>query len=177
MTREEFDYLLDDWDDDKSKDELIFDLVKRRYDNESDRRKDLDEKAGNLIGYVTIVTGLLVGLGTFDILDKLSKPQYFIPYFVGIALLLTSIISSLISIRLAKWSVVPKYEDLESMMNDPQYEYRTVIRRTCLAMGRAIKTNRINNNEKVKWTKRSWLCLILGLILVLIYVVIFVTGT
>jgi hypothetical protein len=162
-------------DEDTRKDELIFELGKRRYDHELQRTKDLDDKAAGLIGYVTIVTGLLVGLGTFGILEKLSKPEYYIPYFGGIGLLLFSIISSLMSIRLTKWDVVPKFEDLQSVINNQDYKYRTIMRRIFLAMSDAVNNNRKNNNEKVKWTKISWFCLIGGLVLVLVYVIIFTT--
>jgi hypothetical protein len=162
--------------DDKNKDELILDLVKRRYDDELQRGKDLDGKAGSLIGYVTIVTGLLVGLGTFDILGKLSKPEYYIPYFTGIGLLLSSIISSMMAIKLTKFVVAPEFAPLLSVLNDSEYKYRTVIRRVFLGFGCAISSNIEKNENKVKWTNISWICLITGLVLILIYVVIFTTS-
>lgn len=61
------------------------DLVQKRYDHEWDRARDLDGKAGHLLGYVTIITGLILGLGAFSIVERL-----FIPYFAGIASLLFS---------------------------------------------------------------------------------------
>jgi hypothetical protein len=71
-------------EDEKDKHDIVFDLMQKRFDYEMQRISDLDDKAGNLIGYTTIVTGLIVGLGTFDILDKLSRPEFYIPYFGGI---------------------------------------------------------------------------------------------
>jgi hypothetical protein len=47
------------------KQEFLLELLKRYYNDESERRKGLDDKAGKLIGYATIVTGLIIGLGTF----------------------------------------------------------------------------------------------------------------
>ena len=79
----------------EDKRKLLLDLVRKRYDIELQSSKDLDNKAGNLIGYVTIVTSIIVGLGASSILGKLSEPVYSIPYLVGIASLLFSIILSL----------------------------------------------------------------------------------
>ena len=67
---------------------------KRRYDEELARGKSLDGKASNLIGYVSIVTGLRVGLGAFSNLEKLAAPEYYIPYLLGVSALLGSIIAS-----------------------------------------------------------------------------------
>ena len=50
--------------------EFILELAKKRYDNALSRWASLDNKASNLIGYVTIVTGLLIGIGTLDSLKK-----------------------------------------------------------------------------------------------------------
>ena len=55
----------------------FFKLVKRLYDEGFKTKRVLDDKGSNLIGYITIVTGLLIGLGTFSIFDKLSLPQYY----------------------------------------------------------------------------------------------------
>ena len=43
--------------------------------------KDYDTKAGTLVGYVTLMIGLVVGLGTFTLLDKLTKLEYIVPFF------------------------------------------------------------------------------------------------
>jgi hypothetical protein len=40
------------------RDEQIFDLFKRRFDAEIDRAKNLDSKAGNIVGFVYIVVSL-----------------------------------------------------------------------------------------------------------------------
>jgi len=94
-------------DEARRKDELVFSLIAKQYDDQLQRKRDLDGKAGSLIGYVTIVTGLLIGLGTFAILGSLSKPQFYFPYFIGIASLIVSIVFSLLAVRIRKWSAVP----------------------------------------------------------------------
>ena len=159
--------------DDKDKHELILNLIERRYDYELQRTTDFDSKASGLIGYVTIVTGLLVGLGTFDILDKLSKVEFFVPYFSGIGLLLFSIVSSLMAIRIKKYTVVAEFGPLREVLGDPAFEYRSVIRRVFISFGNAIANNSVQNDDKARWIQRSWFSLIMGLILVLTYVMIF----
>ena len=47
-----------DNDDKTKKKELILDLAKRLHDDELQRTKDLDNKAGNLIQYISLATGL-----------------------------------------------------------------------------------------------------------------------
>lgn len=108
------------------KEELLLDIVKRRYDAELQRTKDLDTKAGNLIGYVTIVTGLIVGLGTFSILEKLSFPQYYIPYLLGVGALLFSIITFPIcptgGFMGIQWCHKPYRELLQGFQEDKQFD-------------------------------------------------------
>ena len=64
----------------KKKDELIFEILKRRYDSAIQRRHFLDDKASNLIGYITIITGIIIiiGLGTFGILEKITNEVVYI---------------------------------------------------------------------------------------------------
>ena len=46
------------------RDELIFDLIKRRFDGEIDRANKLDSKAGSMVGFVSVVVGLTLGGGS-----------------------------------------------------------------------------------------------------------------
>jgi hypothetical protein len=109
-------------DDARRTDELVFNLIAKQYDNQVQRRRDLDSKAGSLIGYVTIVTGLLIGLGTFSILGSLSKPQFYLPYFMGIASLIASIVFSLLAVIIRKWTAVPDVRKLfGAAMKDPTF--------------------------------------------------------
>jgi|SoiMethySBSTD1v2_1073268.scaffolds.fasta_scaffold2381454_1 hypothetical protein len=63
------------------RDELIFDLIKRRFDGEIDRANKLDSKAGSMVGFVSVVVGLTLGGGSalsggelFGDLSLLSNP-------------------------------------------------------------------------------------------------------
>lgn len=136
--------------------------------------KDLDGKAGNLIGYVTIVTGLIIGLGTFSILEKLSQPQYYVPYFIGIAALLASIIISLLAIRIRSWYSTPVIEDLEDYLKDNNMDYKSVVIQVALPMIYALKQNFTINQCKARLIYWSWMCLVIGIALLVIYAGIFI---
>jgi hypothetical protein len=158
----------------KEKDDLFFQLVKERYESEFERSTALDDKAGNLIGYVTIVTGLIIGVGTFDLLNRLASPVYYIPYFSGIALLLASMIVSLFAIKTIQWTGAPELKWLNEIWINPQYEYRTMIRQIAIRMVDAIdNTNYKNNENKARLIRYSWVLLIAGLVVLVIYLGIF----
>jgi hypothetical protein len=160
-------------ENDKRKDEIIFELVRKEYESQLQRRKDMDSKAGSLIGYVTVVTGIIIGLGTFSILEKLSKPEYYIPYFAGISLLLSSIVISLIATRVTSWGIAPDVKKIEEAMKEHVFTYRSIIRRVAIDMVDAVINNHEQNQNKARWIVRSWYCLIAGLILIVIYAAIF----
>lgn len=162
-------------DDGLKKDETIFELMKRKYDEEFETKTILDEKGSNLIGYITIVTGLLIGLGTFDIFDKLSLPEYYVPYFVGIGLFLASIIFSMLTVRVKEYEFVPTVSDMRKVLNDDNWTSRTVMRQFIEGAANAIEKNHMKNQRKAFWLGLSWSCLISGLIFITIYVSIIAT--
>jgi hypothetical protein len=87
--------------------EKLFDYVQKRYDLELQGIKDLDSKAGNLIGYVGIVTSLILGLGTFGLLSNITRIDYFILYFGGVIAFSLSIISSLLATKIRTFQFRP----------------------------------------------------------------------
>jgi hypothetical protein len=130
------------------KEELLLSLTQRLYDAEVQRTKELDQKAGSLIGYVTIVTGLLIGLGTFSIPKLLASPLFFLLYILGIGLLLASIVSSLAAIRLRKWYSSPTIEDLNRYLDNSSILYRSVVRTSFIRMGEATTENFIKKRSE-----------------------------
>jgi len=163
-------------DEETRRDELVFDLIKRRYDSELDRIKTLDNKAGSLIGLVSVVIGLLVGVGTFTILDKLSKSGFSVLFFIGLGFLLLSIIMCLAVIKVRKFKFVPNAMNLKN--NYLKSRYRSVIRSNLGTMAKTIDEMEKTNNNKGKLIDWSWYFLVIGLALILIFVIVFTaTGT
>jgi hypothetical protein len=160
------------------KEELLVDITKGRYAAEMERTRDLDGKAGNLIGYVSIVTGLIVGLGTFSILEKLSSPQYYIPYLIGIGGLLVSIILSLLAVKITStWLYSPGIADLKRYYQDGQADYTALSDEVVPALIHALEQNFNSNNSKATKVMISWIFLVIGIGSLVIYGAIFALTT
>ncbi len=154
----------------EKRDELIFDLIKRRYDSELQRANSIDSKGGNLIGFVSVVVGLLIGLGGFQTLNQLKEPEYWAIYFGGIVLLLLSIVFCLYAVKVRKWTFVPNAKYLwDKYTEEP---YRKVIRRNAAEMASAVEEMEEANNDKAEWVDISWFLLIVGLTIVFIFLVV-----
>jgi Na+/phosphate symporter len=161
---------------DTIRDNLIFDLIKRRYDSEWQRINNLDGKANSLVGYISLVTGFLLGSATFAMSSALiCRPVLSSVYFGGIGILIVSIVLALLATRVRKWPNVPNVKVLlESYTSEP---YDVVLKTNAATMADAICDIEAQNNEKAMYINRCWYFLIGGLVLVLIFVILFtVTG-
>jgi hypothetical protein len=153
------------------RDELLFDLVKRRYDSEWNRIKDLDGKATSFIGFVSVIIGLLLGSGTFNLSSALLHSLLSIPYFLGIGTLLISVIFSLRAIKIKKWNAVP---NVKTLLNNYAYEpYSKVLVTTRDTMAEATLKIEGQNNSKATLITQSWYLLISGLATIFIFIIIF----
>jgi hypothetical protein len=157
---------------DTMRDNLIFDLIKRRYDNEWQRINNLDGKANSLVGYISLVTGFLLGSATFAMAPALiCRPVLSSVYFTGIGILIVSIVLALLATRVRIWPNVPNVKVLlESYTTQP---YDVVLKTNAATMAEAICDIEVQNNEKALYINRCWYFLIGGLTLVLIFIILF----
>jgi hypothetical protein len=157
---------------DTDRDNLIFDLIKRRYDNEWQRINNLDSKANNLVGYISLVTGFLLGSATFAMSSALiCRPVLSSVYFSGIGILIVSIVLALLASKVRMWPNVPNVKFLlESYTAEP---YDVVLKTNAATMAEAISEIEVQNNKKALYISRCWYFLIGGLVLVLIFVILF----
>lgn len=164
--------MIDKESDEFKKGEIAFDLIKRRYDSELSRISDLDGKAGTQIGFISVVLSLIIGVGTFDFLDKLTEPKFFLPYFIGIGLLLFSFVFSLFAVKVREWNWAPNTSKLfEEGFSRPFHAWNIMLR-TSKAMNDAVIDMETKNNTKAKNIARSWYFLIGGLAIIILYVIV-----
>jgi hypothetical protein len=68
----------------EDRDDLIFELMRKRYDYVLQNINALDTKAASLIGFVSIVVGLMVGGETFRVSTIITSHTLYVPYFISI---------------------------------------------------------------------------------------------
>jgi hypothetical protein len=152
------------------RDQLIFELVKRRLDNERHRINDLDGKANNLVGFVSVVISVLLGSALFELRFLSLSPAISILYFLGIGVLLLSIGFALGGFRIRKWEDVPEVLYLlDEYTNRP---YEEILTTSSVEMAKAVKHAEEQNNHKAQLISWSWYFLIAGLSLLVLFIVL-----
>ncbi|HEX6294533.1 MAG TPA: hypothetical protein VFZ46_05210 [Nitrososphaeraceae archaeon] len=151
------------------RDEFIFELIRKRMDDEFERINNLDNKANNIIGFTSLIVGILVGIGTLEIFSKTELYYSFI-YLIGIGMLLTSILYSLWAFKVRKWTVVPKVQTLIAKYTTLEYE--EVLKRNAGEMAKAVLILEKNNDEKARFLILSWYSLISGLSILFIFIIV-----
>jgi hypothetical protein len=152
------------------RDELIFELIKRRLDDEASRISSLDSKAANLIGVVSVVVGLLLSVATVTLPALVSNLISALPYFMGASLLIASIVFALLAFRVRKWITIPDVEYLRDEYTKLPYE--EVLKRNAGEMVNAVVDTQKKNNTKAQMINWSWYCLVIGLAIVLVSVIL-----
>jgi cell division protein FtsW (lipid II flippase) len=160
------------------RDELIFDLIKRRYDGELDTAKNLDSKSGNIVGFVSIVVVLTLGgesvfstTRLFEGFSLLSNQYATVLYFVGITILLVSIGCALAALKIRRWTVVP---NVDILINEyTKLGYSEVLKRNAAEMRHSVSSSEKNNKNKAMFIEFSWYSLLIGLTLIVVsYIVV-----
>lgn len=164
--------LVDKDSDEFKRGEIAFELIKRNYDAEMARVNDLDGKAGTQIGFISVVLSLLIGVGTFQLLEKLTLPQFFLPYLIGIGLLLLSFLSSLFAIKIRDWTWAPKTQTVFDGGFKSENGAWFVMLMASKAMVIAVEDMKKKNNDKASKISMSWQFLIGGLGAIIVYVLV-----
>jgi hypothetical protein len=153
------------------RDQLVFELIKRRLDNERQRINDLDGKASNLVGFVSVVVSVLLGSALFELRFLSFGSAVSILYFLGIGVLLISIGFALGGFRIRRWQDVPEVEYFLDEYTNRRYE--EVLTTSSVEMARAVKHTEEQNNHKAQLISWSWYFLIIGLSLVVLFIILF----
>jgi hypothetical protein len=154
-----------------NRDQLIFELIKRRLDNERQRINDLDAKANNLVGFVSVVVSILLGSALFELRSLSSNLSISLLFFVGMGGLLLSIVLALAGFRIRRWRDVPEVQYLIERYTTLPYD--EVLKRNAGEMANAVKHAEVQNNRKAQLISWSWYFLIAGLSLVVLFIILF----
>jgi hypothetical protein len=158
----------------EDRDDLILELVKRRYDGVLQNASALDTKAATLVGFVSVVVGLIVGGGTFDVSVIAGSILLYVPYFTSIVILLASIFFGLQAYREKRnYPIVPDVRALLSKYTRENVSYSQVLRSTAGTMDYYIEVIERSNEQKAHDINKSWYLLLIGLVSVLVLLVFF----
>jgi hypothetical protein len=154
---------------------FIFEQVKERYDLEHARGENLDSKAGSLVGWIGLIISILFASGgvlfarTGESINITLNEIYLLMF--TLALLLVSLLFSLVAYRIVKYYVVPEPSTkfIENYQNSPHKE--TVIDVTN-AMAEAIELSKKKNNLRENLITVSWSLFLAGLFSATIFIII-----
>lgn len=151
-------------DETKIRDQLIFDLITRRFEIEINRRIGLDQKASSLIGFEGIIVGIFsAGTGLLFPQNSDSGPPFTFILFalIGLGILGVSLLLSLYAFRLREWQSPP---DTEYLLRE--YTKKTwieTLRANAVELSKALVHNTAINDNKAKYVKASWSLLVIGI--------------
>lgn len=153
------------------KDSFVLDLISERFKVEWNMGNELDGKASSLAGFVGIIISLQVGFGTI-LIDKIPKTnQYhlylYLIYFLGIGLLIISILCYLRAYRIQDYCVSSDPEKL--IKNAENVDLQTLLRGITNDLKDAISINEDVNDNKAKNIEYGFISLILGIIVAFIF--------
>jgi hypothetical protein len=154
------------------RDKLVLDLISERFKVEWNLGNELDGKASSLAGFVGIIISLQVGFGTI-LIDKIPETnQYhvylYLFYFLGIILLICSILFAFKAYYLKDYSVVPNPEELIHMAEEGETQ-QDIVRKIAVDMKIATLENKELNDSKADNIIRGFIFLVLGISTMLIF--------
>ncbi|MGH9913445.1 MAG: hypothetical protein ACRD5E_08405 [Nitrososphaeraceae archaeon] len=152
--------------DSQNRDLIIYELIKNRFSEDKDGFKKLDGEARSLFSSILVALGFLLAGGTVDFLVGQSPASYLL-YFVGISLLIISIIFDFLSMQFKSWITVPDVNTLLSKYTEVSSE--TLYKKMGATMASAIEQIERLNDIKKAYIRVSWILLITGLIMVAVF--------
>jgi hypothetical protein len=158
--------------DEENRDNLIFELVKGRYDDEIIRLEKLDDQARALVGSILVGVGFLLGLGSSNFLNERTPVIVYSLYFIGLGCLFTSMYVDFMVLRIHRIRIIlePSVDTL--LKKYPQTSYQEVLTRVAAAMENAFDENRRLGYNKIRLLTMAWYFLLIGLTTILVFVAI-----
>lgn len=157
-------------EEENQRDVMIYNIIKKIVDDEWARSRNLDKKAGSLVGFTLIAVGFLLGSGTLGLFQG-ENINFGIAtiFLVGVGTLILAIGFGLYAMRVKSWDII----DVERLLDEyTKASFRTVLRRTAATWAETIKDMTPEVNNKAAFVKKSWGITILGLVIVFIFVIV-----
>ena len=154
---------------DDLRDRFLFDLISQRQSQEWQRVHDLDTKASNTIGFVSIIVGFLLGVRSLGVGSMLTLWEL-ITFSIGIASLIIALVYALLAFRVRKWQLVPNVKTvIEEYTSKPLSES---IQRIGGEMSKVILELEKGNNTKAVYVQSAWIFTLFGIFMVFIYTIV-----
>lgn len=160
-------------EEETERDRLIYEMIFNIFRLESQRTITLDGKASGIIGFVGIILSLQAGLGGFLLKDLPRNSQYCILsmlLFIGIILLMFSILYGLKAYNIKAWKAAPEPEQLIKEYAKKDKSRKVILRIVSKEICEAYKVNCDINNKKAESIKYGFDFLIYGIIFVITFV-------
>jgi len=150
--------------------EIIYNAVIRRFELEIDRKKELDNKANNLVGFIGIIASLITGFGGTYLkipnieewnLNSLRLLSPIVSFAFVLMFMLFSLIFVFQAIQIKQLTYVPHAFNLIGAYSNT--EKLTIIQHLCDEYAVAIGDNSVVNDRKANNIKKAIWSLSLGL--------------
>jgi len=142
-------------DDEKSRDELIYDIIVDRFEREWKRTNDIDSKASSVTGFAGLLATLTAGIS-----GLLPHAPYNFLFLIPLAVFTLSAFFGLLALWLRDFRVIQPDAFIDEYANRTETE---VLRRYVGTTSMFTMYNCKYNKDKTKWLSIAFSLLVLGI--------------
>jgi hypothetical protein len=167
---------------DEEKIKAVYDIARKRFEDEREMTKRLDEYARSLVSSILVVIGFLLAAGTISMVEIESVSSRF--YFIGIGSLVTSVFVLYFAFR-NKAASVPQILFWPKRISK---DSRTSVEAACIktfneiykdvaaATLESVFHNNKKNLKKGTYISLTWTLMLIGLVMVTAFVAMSIAG-
>lgn len=151
-------------DEEKQRDELIYEVIVDRYHQELQRTSDLDSKANNVTGFSGILITLIATIAAY-----LLKGHYPLLFLIPLIILIISAIFGLLAYRVKTYSAIEPKEFIKEYYDKPKTK---VLQDYTATIAQNTMDNHNVHEEKANLIKWAFIFLVLAISLFLVIAII-----